>query len=758
MQKLPSKLIAQAFLKKYLLKDQVHQNALCIKNMVYKMSFAFSYENHGRKMYSDSMTRHFNRFRYDEYQSLKDSQFKLALQSKHEKKNFQNVLKQFEKDEFQKFFEKSSKRQDRRSSELPERYDNYEYYTQFARMGEFNDYLIVMRRELGDKSKQIEEKVIDLLEIGVVRRSHQNTAHLTKMSFSDCHRYIAVGVDLKNDEHQTFFIKDVKSNVFLNDRLEDVFNVKFSKCGNYLYYVKQDDRLWSNAIYKHKIGSEMSKDELIYQEKDESFYLELMQSKDKKYLFIDCRSKANSEIHALDRETGEIKCLVKRSDNCKAFLNHVNDKFFALVNKDLKTKENCYDFKVITMSQASPSSKGYNIQDFYIPEEGEVIREIDIFEDCLVLYIYKEGSVYMRVVDLNNPQSNYKISLGDEYLAGTSISPGLNENLKTETFRFHVDTPFVYNQVFDFDFKKKKSILLQDFELDGPQFKKNNYISEIVYANSKDGVTIPITILRAKKFQKNRQNKLLLHGYGSYGVNLDIGFSINYLSALEEGWTLAFAHVRGGGERGQKWHQDAILDKKPNSFYDFISCAEYLVAEGYTHPSLMCAYGASAGGVLVGAVMNMRPELFKACILNYPFLDVLTSLLDKNQALSASDYDDFGNPLEYQYYYDLISSYSPYENIQLDAEYPAVYITCGSNDYRAPLWNVLKYVNRFRDRVQTPTRTKEFCPKNIVVNVLDSGHSGEQGVIHGIKEKALYLAFLEYVVTKCNNDIKVEEI
>ncbi|EGR32260.1 oligopeptidase b, putative [Ichthyophthirius multifiliis] len=479
-------------------------------------------------------------------------------------------------------------------------------------------------------------------------------------------------------------------------------------------------------------------------------YINLIQTKDKKYFSILCTSKDSTEIHVLDRKTFKKKILISRNDKAKAFCNHANGKFYILINIDPKTKQKYYDFKVLTQAYNQQ-----NFEDFYIPQEGEIIKEMDIFEHTLALYCSRQGTEYVRIID-QDTKNTHIVELGDQYKAGTIIQPGLNENLAVETFRFHVDTPFSYNQVFDYNIKKKKAFLLSDFDMKGPKFNKDKFLIEQIFAPSQDGQKIPITIIREKNFYKNRKNKLLLHGYGHYGISLEIGFSINYLSALEGGWTLGFAHVRGGGENGCKWHENAILDKKPVSFFDFISCAEFLVAEGYTHPSLLCAYGSSAGGLLVGTVINMRPELFKACVLNFPFLDVLSSLIDDKLPLTQSDYSEFGNPLFNDYYYNLISSYCPYQNIRFDTEYPAVFITCGSSDHRAPLWNVLKYVNRFRERSKSPQKVNEFCDKNILVNILDSGHNGESGAIQGIKEKSIYLAFLEYVVMNQNKDISVQ--
>lgn len=706
--------------------------------------FAFHVNNYSTPLDSSSMLRLHNRFHYDENSHISKN---LSLQEQMlsaEKKVFESLRPQFQKyTDF--YYKRSISRRDPRNRELPERYGEYEYFSKFAKLAETNDYEIVFRTNLKTSAQ---EMVLDLKEIPFVTRTYWKTAKLAKMSISEDHRFIAFIVDLRNNENYIMGIKDTRLNKFLNIRIFDCSNVVFSKENQGFFFVKYDEKMRSNQVFVSSFEKN-AQEELIFEEKDEQFYVDIAKSKDRRYLFITSSSKQISEVYAISLEEDSKKMikLIGRENKARATALHSEENFYLLTDID-----KVFDYKIMILSdsEAKKNKKEFSFQDYYLPKPGERLKEIDLFKKYMVLYLEKDGLSYMTVIDLLT-KSTHNIDI-QENLA--SISPGLNENYESETLRFHVDTPLFYNQVYEYDFLRKTVKILEKFRMEGAVFNKNNIKSERVYALSKDGEEIPLTLIYEKTLEKNRKNKVLLHGYGSYGIPLDISFNIVYLSALENHWVLAFAHVRGGNEKGWKWHESATKEKKINSFNDFLCCAEFLVAQGYTHPSLLCAYGASAGGLLVAAAVNMRPNLFKAVVLTVPFLDILSCLCDKNLPLTVSDYEEFGNPLENARIFDCIRSYSPYENIQ-NQEYPFVYLCMGEQDFRIPNWSILKFIKRFRERVKKPQLVQEICEKNILLNPLSGGHHGENSSAEGIRQKSTFLGLLDFIITEKSNDLKI---
>lgn len=269
------------------------------------------------------------------------------------------------------------------------------------------------------------------------------------------------------------------------------------------------------------------------------------------------------------------------------------------------------------------------------------------------------------------------------------ITPWINQNYNQKNLRFTFSNPLVFEKLYEYSHESKRVELLHETKLRGPEIIENKFVTKLVEVPAHDGEEIPMTLIHRSDLKLDRWNKCLLHGYGAYGLNMDMGFNIANFTAAEKGWVIAMAHVRGGGEKGAKWHYHGKLLNKTNSFLDFNSCSEYLIAKGYTHPNLLAARGESAGGMLVAHAINLKPELYRAAILKVPFLDVVNTLEDKTLPLTITDYLEFGNPFESEDYYKIIHSYSPYENIKR-IEYPAMYIDISLDDPRVPSWGSLK--------------------------------------------------------------------
>ena len=289
------------------------------------------------------------------------------------------------------------------------------------------------------------------------------------------------------------------------------------------------------------------------------------------------------------------------------------------------------------------------------------------------------------ILDLNTQKFN-TIRVDDKI---GEITPAINQNYRESRLRFTFTSPFVYDDLYEYDHNTGRVDLLQSNKLTGPEIVKKRFTTQRVEVPAHDGESIPMTLIHSSDIPFNRTNKTLITGYGAYGLNLDMGFNIANLAAVEKDWVVAMAHVRGGNEKGPKWHLDGKLKNKMNSIYDFLSCTEYLIANKYTHPNLLAAKGESAGGMLVAQVLNLRPEYYRAAVLKVPFLDVINTLADTSLPLTLTDYLEFGNPFKSEELYRLISSYSPYENLK-KIEYPGIYIDISMDDPRVPSWGSLK--------------------------------------------------------------------
>lgn len=402
-------------------------------------------------------------------------------------------------------------------------------------------------------------------------------------------------------------------------------------------------------------------------------------------------------------------------------------------------------------------------------EGDEVLIESDYFNDSMLLYVSKvsEARVYFAKISSEafNRENGFKV-VWRNIIAQTpdkhgTITPGINMNLQQAKVRFILDTPFVYNQSYDFFVKEEKIELVEEFRILGPQFDRSKFDITVVHAPTLEGHKIPITLVHRKGLLRkdgspadnDNPSKLLLKTYGCYGLNNHPSFELTNWSLLERNWVIAYAHIRGGSELGDAWHQSTLKTFKHRSVDDIISCSQFLIAENYTHPSLLCATSNSAGAGLLASTMNVNPSLFKAVHLSAPFLDIKGSLINPDLPLSQSDYQEFGNPLTNILEYDSISTLCPYNNIK-PTEYPAVLVSAFKNDYRTPLWNVLKYTRQFRETVADPVRTKLFCDKNIAL-LLDEGSHLGNGDSEGHNERnAITTAFYEWIVEEKSLDLQ----
>lgn len=405
-------------------------------------------------------------------------------------------------------------------------------------------------------------------------------------------------------------------------------------------------------------------------------------------------------------------------------------------------------------------------------EQDEVINETDFFDDAIVLYVSKVSKIRLLFTRLaedfgstaeKSATTFVDVSLPNESSFGL-VKPGANHNIKQEAVRFFVDGMFVYNNTYDLHIASGKPELIEEFKILGKPFQAGRYETSVVHAPTLDGKQVPITLVHPRGYLNSDRlpkaskgpRKLLLKSYGCYGMSMHLEFETANWSLLERGWTIALAHTRGGSELGKAWHLEATKLGKHKTVDDILACAHFLIAEGFTHESLLCGYSNSAGAGMLASAVNLKPQLFKAIHLNAPFLDIKGSLIDPDLPLAKSDYHEFGDPIEDPKAYDAISSLCPYTNLQ-PQEYPAVLITAFDGDYRTPLASTLKYASKFRDTAKPPTRLKEYCDKNLAVIIDQGSHLGTADDQANMERAALTTAFLEWTVDTMSTDVERKE-
>lgn len=411
------------------------------------------------------------------------------------------------------------------------------------------------------------------------------------------------------------------------------------------------------------------------------------------------------------------------------------------------------------------------------------ISDLDVFKESILLYVTEVGRVkvlYGKLGDKlsqieNNKQKDIKqmrqdiakegvslveVDIGSNFTHGT-IHPGVNYDENQPLARFSVNTPFTYQTTFDVDNSTGKATLIDKEEINGKKFDSQKYEMTTVYAPTSDGIQIPITLVHKKRFlgrgnlptRLSEPSKLLLKTYGCYGMSNLVEFDIGNWSLLERGWIIAYPHVRGGQELGKSWHTDAIGVNKYKTVEDIEACANYLIAEGFTHSSLLCGTSNSAGAGMMASAMNLNPSLFKAVYLSVPFLDIKGSLMQPDLPLSQSDYHEFGNPLENAQAYDSLTALCPLTNLR-NEEYPAVLMNTYFSDYRTPIWHSLKYAKRFREVTKPSSRVRRINGHNIAIIAEEGSHKGMSDEDINLERTALTTAYFEWVVEDMSNDIE----
>ena len=624
-----------------------------------------------------------------------------------------NDTKKFQENLFNEFV--SRIKQDDES--VPVSYNGYTYYSKYKK-GE--DYPCHYRKQNIENSQ--EEILLDLPNMA---KGHSYFS-LGDKSVSENNQYLAYSIDLLSRREYTIHIKDLTTGKVLNDKIINTTGgITWANDNKTIFYTKKDDiTLRSYQIYKHVLGTDSSEDILVYEEKDETYSCYVYKTKSRKYLMIGSYHTLSSEYQFLDANNpeGKWKIIHPRERNLEYSISHYNDNFYVLTNWEAQ------NFRLMKTPVSSTSKA--NWEEVIPHREDVLLRDIDIFKNYLVLNERKEGLTNIRVINWVKNSEHY-ITFNDPTYSLYSSS---NLEFDTDSFRFVYSSLTTPRSVYDYNMLTKERNLVKQREVLGGKFDSDNYVSERLYALSRDGITkIPVSLVYRKGIEKNGKNPLLLYGYGSYGASIDPYFSSVRLSLLDRGFVFAIAHVRGGQEMGRYWYEDGKLLKKKNTFYDFIDCGQYLIDNKFTSSDHLYASGGSAGGLLMGAVINIEPELFNGVIASVPFVDVINTMWDESIPLTTSEFDEWGNPKDKEYY-DYMKSYSPYDNITT-VNYPNLLITTGYWDSQVQYWEPAKWIAKIRDLRANNNLLLMYCN-------MDVGHGGSSGRFESLKEIALEYSFL----------------
>ncbi len=600
-------------------------------------------------------------------------------------------------------------------SSVPYKKDGFYYYSRYEKGKEYPFYC--RKKESMDNPEDVMLDVTKMAE----GFSFYNVGG---MAVSTNNSLLAYSVDTVSRRKYSICFKDLETGEILEDIIPNTSgSVTWANDNKTIFYVvKHEETLLPYKVYTHKLGAEISEDKLVYEEKDNTFSTSCYKTKSKRYILISLSSTLTTEFRFLDADypDGDFRIIHPRERDLEYYIDHFKEHFYIRTN---------FEAKNFRLMKTSVSKTGKSNWAEVIPHRKDVLlQDFEIFSDFLVLSEKKLGLSQLRVKAWKG-DDDYYIGFDEEtYDSWISINPDFN----SKVLRYGYTSLTTPRSTYDFEmFTRERSLLKRD-EVVG-DFDPSNYEAKRLFAVAGDGTSVPVSIVFRKGIKRDGNNPLWITGYGSYGYSYDPYFSSVRLSLLDRGFIFAIAHIRGGQEMGRSWYEDGKLLKKKNTFTDFIDCVEFLIKESYTSPENVFASGGSAGGLLMGAVVNMRPELFKGIIADVPFVDVVTTMLDESIPLTTGEYDEWGNPNDKEYY-DYMKSYSPYENVQAMA-YPAMLVTTGYHDSQVQYWEPAKWVAKLRE-VKTDEHLLIFKIE------LDYGHGGASGRFQKYKEVALAYAFV----------------
>lgn len=655
--------------------------------------------------------------RVDNYYWLNDKENKDVISYLEAENEYYDALtehtKKFQEDLFQEM--KGRIKED--DSSVPYKLNDYWYSTRYIIGGEYPLY------SRFKNNLDTEEEI--MFNCNDMAKGYDYFS-LGGIAISPNNKMAAFGVDTVSRRQYTLQIKNLETGLVLEDKIENTTGGGvWANDNETLFYTRKDPvTLRSDKIYKHKLGTPTSEDVLVFQEKDDTFSTFIYKTKSKKFLVIGSFSTLTSEFQILSTDTpdGEFQMFSPRERGLEYTIFHYDDSFFILTNKD-----DAENFKLMRTSEDKTFS-GY-WQEF-IPHRTDVLLEdIDIFKEYYVLSERENGLNKIRIIRWDGADEYYLPFESETYTAYV----GSNPDFDTEVLRYSYNSMSTPSSVIDFNMRTKEKEIKKEQEVLGGLFHKENYKEERLWATARDGEKIPMSLVYRKDTVINENTPILQYAYGSYGSTIDPYFSTVRLSLLDRGFVFAIAHIRGGEYLGRKWYETGKLLKKKNTFTDFIDCSKYLIEQKMTSDKHLYAMGGSAGGLLMGAIINMQPDIYNGVIAAVPFVDVVTTMLDDSIPLTTGEYDEWGNPND-KVYYDYMKSYSPYDNVTAQA-YPHMLVTTGLHDSQVQYFEPAKWVAKLRE-------FKKDDQLLLLNTNMDAGHGGASGRFESLKEVAKEYAFL----------------
>lgn len=598
---------------------------------------------------------------------------------------------------------------------VPYKKNGYYYYTRYE---EGNEYPIYCRKK---GSLEADEEI--LLNVNEMAEGY-SYYNVTGLSVSPNNKLLAYGVDTLSRRKYDIYVKDLETGKNLDHKITNATGGSvWANDNKTIFYTRKDDTtLRAYKIFKHRIDESDSKDKLVFHEEDEEFSTFVYKTKSNKYIIIGSSQTVSNEYRFIDADTPEadFQIIQPRERNLEYSVDHFGKYFYIVTNHNAK------NFKVVKTPVDNTTKENW---EDVIPHRDDVLVEgLDIFKDYFVVKEKSNALDQIRVISWQGDE-DYYIEFQDEVY---TARPSTNPEFETEKLRFIYSSLVTPTSTYDYNMSTKERELMKQDEVLG-DFDSDNYDSKRLFATADDGTKIPISMVYRKGIKTDGDNPTLLYAYGSYGISMSPYFRSSILSLLDRGFIYAIAHIRGGQEMGRDWYENGKLLNKMNTFTDFIDCAEYLVIENYTNTDKLFIYGGSAGGLLIGAVVNMAPELFKGAMGAVPFVDVVTTMLDDSIPLTTFEYDEWGNP-NVKEYYEYMLSYSPYDNVK-EQYYPNMLITTGYHDSQVQYWEPAKWVAKLREMKTDDNLLLFDCD-------MESGHGGASGRFRSYKRTALQYAFM----------------
>lgn len=632
---------------------------------------------------------------------------------KNENEFTKSVMKDTEKFQDDLFHEMKNRIKEDDSS-VPYKSNGYFYYSRFEKGQE---YALNCR-----KKDTLESEELIIIDQNERAKGHDYYA-LGGLSISDDNKMVAIGEDTISRRIYTIRFKNLVTNEILADTLENTTGgITWSADNKTVFYSQKDETLRSYKIFRHVLGTNQEDDVLVFHENDETFNTFVFRSKSRKFIMIGSGSTLSSEYRYLEatNPTGKFTLFLKREDEHEYGVAHYKDHWYISTNWKAK------NFRLMKCPLHATSKE--NWEEVIAHRKDVLLEDLELFNDYLVLGERKDGLMKLRIIPWDGSKEHYIEFNDPAYLVYTSV----NRDYDTKILRYGYTSMTTPSSVYDYNMDTREQKLLKQQEVVGG-YDVSQYESKRFMATARDGKHVPISLVYRKDLKHQEGNPLLLYAYGSYGYSIDPSFSSTRLTLLDRGFVFAIAHIRGSQTLGREWYEDGKMMHKKNTFFDFIDCAEFLINEGYTTPKHLYAMGGSAGGLLMGAIINYRPDLWNGIVAAVPFVDVVTTMLDESIPLTTGEFDEWGNPKEEEAY-TYIKSYSPYDNVE-EKEYPNMLVTTGLHDSQVQYWEPAKWVAKLRD-LKTDNNVL------LLKTNMEAGHGGASGRFEGLKEIALEYAFI----------------